>query len=84
MICRIIPISWNFAGDHSMACRKIPLSWIFLPCSLSTAGQGACNGFEAERSGPRVRQFRLIGQKTCFVNPSKKDNCPLYGFHSKQ
>ena len=26
----------------------------------------------------------LIGQKTCFANPSKKDNCPLYGAHSRQ
>ena len=26
----------------------------------------------------------LIGQKTCFANPSKKDNCPLYGVHSRR
>ena len=28
--------------------------------------------------------FGLIGQKTCFANPSKKDNCPLYGVHSRR
>ena len=56
------PISWNFAGDHSMACRKIPLSLVFLPCSLSTARQGACNGFEAQWSGPPVRQFNIKQQ----------------------
>ena len=28
--------------------------------------------------------MRLIGQKTCFANPSKKDNCPLYGVHSRR
>ena len=61
MMCRIIPISWNFARDHSMACRKIPLSWVFLPCSLSTAGQGACNGFEA--------QWNFSGTSTWAIDP---------------
>ena len=55
------PISWNFAGDHSMACRKIPPSWIFLPCSLSTARQGACNGFEA--------QWNFSGTSTWAIDP---------------
>ena len=31
-----------------------------------------------------MSHYWLIGQKTCFANPNKKDNCPLYGVHSRQ
>ena len=39
---------------------------------------------EKNRLKFKAMKCGLIGQKTCFANPSKKDNCPLYGVHSRR